>query len=181
MELAFWFKCIFCEKNFQKNFLAKRGPFWVPLTPSTKKFWNFNFSKCSSMSVGSVSIKEKNGKDLHSAQKIHQKWLVGPILSYFGLYWAVSSYIKLWLCPLVSIFIIHENWEWDKWYGTLFLKIFLKNDEFYLFLVIFCGFGLYLAIFRLLCSSKPFFSTLDNQDLQRYHERDEDKALNSML
>ena len=62
-----------------------------------------------------------------------------------------------------------------------FSKKNLKNDVFYLFLVIFCGFGLYLAIFRLLCSSKPFFSTLDNQDLQKYHERDEDKALNSML
>ena len=57
----------------------------------------------------------------------------------------------------------------------------LKKGVFYLFLVIFCGFGLYLAVFRLLCSSKPFFSTLDNQDLQKYHERDEEKALNSMI
>ena len=40
------------------------------------------------MSVGSVAIKEKNGSDLHSAQKIHQKWIIGPI-------WTILSYDAL--------------------------------------------------------------------------------------
>ena len=47
------------------------------------------------MSVGSVAIKENNGSDLHSAQKIPKKWLIEPILGLFEFFGAILSYIKL--------------------------------------------------------------------------------------
>ena len=59
-------------------------------------------------------------------------------------------------------------------------RLFLKNGVFDLFLVIFGGLRLYLAIFLLLSRSKPFFSTQDNHDLKKYHHRDEDKAQSSI-
>ena len=144
MKLSNWFKSIFCKKILQKIFLAKRGPFWVPVTPSTMKFWNFFLAKGSSMFVGSVSIRGKIGSDLHRTQKDHQKWPVGPILGRFGLFWVILSYLELWLCAFVSIFVIHENWEWDKWYRPLFLK---KKFEKWCVLPVFSHFLWFWAIF----------------------------------
>ena len=38
IEAYFHIQVLFFQKNFQNNFLPKRGPFWVPWTPSTSKF-----------------------------------------------------------------------------------------------------------------------------------------------
>ena len=91
MKSSKWFKSIFCKKILQKIFLAKRGPFWVPVTPSTMKFWNFFFPKYSFMFVGSVKIWKKFGTDLQNTQKIHQKWLFGPNFGYFGRFGAIEA------------------------------------------------------------------------------------------